>query len=128
MALISCPECSQQISDKAQACPHCGCPAELQELPMVDFRAQFPHPGLMPFIPGMGNLTLSGRKLGKMFAQMGTIEGRTFDEIVQVVGTPQSQDVQAFGQMLCQWIKPPFHVGIMFDQNGVCGGLTHLSQ
>lgn len=26
MALISCPECSKEISDKAAACPHCGCP------------------------------------------------------------------------------------------------------
>ena len=26
MALIKCRECSKQISDKANACPHCGCP------------------------------------------------------------------------------------------------------
>jgi TM2 domain-containing membrane protein YozV len=26
MALISCPECSMQISDKAISCPSCGCP------------------------------------------------------------------------------------------------------
>lgn len=26
MALINCEECGQQISDKAVACPHCGCP------------------------------------------------------------------------------------------------------
>ena len=25
MALISCPECGKQISDKASSCPHCGC-------------------------------------------------------------------------------------------------------
>ncbi|MDW5300710.1 MAG: UvrD-helicase domain-containing protein [Sedimentibacter sp.] len=27
MALINCPECNKQISDKAEACPHCGLPA-----------------------------------------------------------------------------------------------------
>lgn len=27
MALINCPECNKQISDKAIACPHCGLPA-----------------------------------------------------------------------------------------------------
>lgn len=27
MALIKCPECGSQISDKAPACIHCGCPA-----------------------------------------------------------------------------------------------------
>lgn len=26
MALISCPECGREISDKAVACPFCGCP------------------------------------------------------------------------------------------------------
>lgn len=27
MALIKCPECGNEISDKASACPNCGCPA-----------------------------------------------------------------------------------------------------
>lgn len=26
MALINCPECNKEISNKAQSCPHCGCP------------------------------------------------------------------------------------------------------
>ena len=26
MALIACPECAKEISDKAAACPHCGHP------------------------------------------------------------------------------------------------------
>lgn len=26
MALVSCPECNKEISDKAQRCPHCGYP------------------------------------------------------------------------------------------------------
>ena len=26
MALIKCPECEKEISDKAKSCPHCGCP------------------------------------------------------------------------------------------------------
>lgn len=26
MALIKCPECGHQVSDKASACPNCGCP------------------------------------------------------------------------------------------------------
>ena len=28
MALIECPECGKQISDKAKACIHCGCPID----------------------------------------------------------------------------------------------------
>ena len=26
MAIIKCPECGQDVSDKATSCPHCGCP------------------------------------------------------------------------------------------------------
>ena len=26
MAMIKCPECGKDISDKAAACPNCGCP------------------------------------------------------------------------------------------------------
>lgn len=28
MALIKCPECGKEISDRAEACPKCGCPIE----------------------------------------------------------------------------------------------------
>lgn len=28
MALINCPECGKEISDKADKCPNCGCPNE----------------------------------------------------------------------------------------------------
>ena len=31
MALIRCKECGKEISSNARACPHCGCPMELQE-------------------------------------------------------------------------------------------------
>lgn len=27
MALIKCPECGKEISDKATSCPNCGCPS-----------------------------------------------------------------------------------------------------
>ena len=26
MALIACPECKKEVSEKALQCPHCGCP------------------------------------------------------------------------------------------------------
>lgn len=28
MALINCPECNKEFSDKAKNCPNCGCPIE----------------------------------------------------------------------------------------------------
>lgn len=31
MALIKCPECGKEISDRASTCPNCGCPIETEE-------------------------------------------------------------------------------------------------
>lgn len=32
MALIKCPECGREISDKAASCPGCGCPVKVQSI------------------------------------------------------------------------------------------------
>ena len=32
MALIKCPECGKQISDKAEMCPHCGINLKIEEI------------------------------------------------------------------------------------------------
>ena len=39
MALIECPECGREVSDKALACPHCGNPIAPAERPPVVDRA-----------------------------------------------------------------------------------------
>lgn len=31
MALIKCPECGKEVSDKAEKCIHCGCPLDVKE-------------------------------------------------------------------------------------------------
>lgn len=31
MAIIQCPECGKEISDKAKICIHCGCPIEIMQ-------------------------------------------------------------------------------------------------
>jgi len=36
MALINCPECKKEISDRATSCPHCGCPIiDKQSIPVI---------------------------------------------------------------------------------------------
>ena len=35
MALIKCPECGKEISDKAASCPNCGCLLELKQINAV---------------------------------------------------------------------------------------------
>lgn len=54
MALINCPECSGQVSDKAKVCPHCG--YELVALPKkktlapTQFKANRKKSGWLSFI------------------------------------------------------------------------------
>ena len=37
MALIKCSECGKEFSDKASACPNCGCPtSEMVESPIAE--------------------------------------------------------------------------------------------
>lgn len=41
MALMKCPDCGRDVSSRAAACPHCGCPAS-------DY---IPHPAAAPAVP-----------------------------------------------------------------------------
>lgn len=50
MALIQCPECGQQISDKAPACPKCGCPVAAPAAPVASAETA----AVMIQMPGKG--------------------------------------------------------------------------
>ena len=38
MALITCPDCAQQVSDQAPSCPHCGRPSVATTVEATDKR------------------------------------------------------------------------------------------
>lgn len=64
MALIKCPECDLQVSDKAISCPHCGYP--MQEKPKTARGKGKPKHRRLP--NGFGSITeLKGRNLRKPF-------------------------------------------------------------
>lgn len=42
MALINCPECGKEISDKSQSCIHCGYPIQQQPEKMKNVIARYP--------------------------------------------------------------------------------------
>jgi hypothetical protein len=53
MALINCPECNKKISDKAFACPGCGCPTNISyEYCALQNTSDFDYPqNIIPKIP-----------------------------------------------------------------------------
>lgn len=63
MALIRCPECNHDVSDKAQVCIHCGCP-----LGKPNYTATF----RMPHMEGVlikKKITLTNKATGEVLAE-----------------------------------------------------------
>ena len=123
MALINCSECNREISDKADSCPGCGY-KNIIEIELPDFGKKYPHPGPLP--------TVSAFTLQNRFAQIGTLAGRTREEIISIVGKPNSISQPQLGITMLQWIKASaypggYHIALIFDQHGICGGVTHNS-
>ena len=68
--LITCPECSLQVSDKASSCPHCGCPMQanitVRKPRKSNKRRRLPN--------GFGQISeIKGRNLRKPFRAMITV-------------------------------------------------------
>ena len=58
MALIKCPDCGKEVSDKAKNCIHCGCPLNPYGSPSDTRRTYETH-------SGSGNPAPDGRRLDR---------------------------------------------------------------
>jgi hypothetical protein len=65
-----------------------------------------------------------GNALNKKFVDLGTLTGKTYDEIVEVAGFPNSKNSMAKNQTLCQWIEANYHIVLLFDENMICLGIS----
>lgn len=69
--LLKCPECELQVSDKALACPHCGCPMAQNIKPM---RTRARHNKHRRLPNGFGQISeIKNRNLRKPFRAMVTV-------------------------------------------------------
>lgn len=95
-------------------------PEEGDLVPLDCAWAFFKHPGEFPKNPN------NFGSIDKKFVAMGTLPGRTFSEIVSVVGNPMTNmangDVRA-----CVWGKTGlfsmWQIGLRFDKYGICMGI-----
>lgn len=55
---------------------------------------------------------------------LGHLVGRTKDEIILAVGAPNSFSCAAEGKELLQWLRPGYHIALLF-KDGICEGATH---
>jgi len=67
----------------------------------------------------------SGKILQQKFIRLGTLKGRTRVEIIAAVGPPSAQSFTHDGGQLLQWMETGYHIALIFDVNGICGGVTH---
>ena len=59
MALINCPECGRQVSDKAAACPNCACPITAAPTASTPLPAPPRHDQVRPRLPVSTPATVS---------------------------------------------------------------------
>ncbi len=77
----------------------------------------------LPIIWAIGSaITTSG--VQSKFGGMGTIAGRTKDDVLSIVGPPNSISSLGEGVTLLQWQSPGYHIALKFT-NDICDGVTH---
>lgn len=65
-----------------------------------------------------------GKALRAKFAHIGTLKGRTKDEIIAAVGSPSSVSAIKDGVTLLQWQSTGYHIALHFTGDR-CNGVTH---
>ena len=66
--------------------------------------------------------TTPSQSLNNKFISLGTISGKTYNEIITVVGEPNSKSYVG-GTYVCQWIQPAYHIVLLCDKNMICLGI-----
>lgn len=67
--------------------------------------------------------TTPSQSLNQKFVSLGTLTGKTYAQIANVVGEAHSRHNIGNGTILCQWIQPAYHISLLFDTNMVCLGV-----
>lgn len=60
----------------------------------------------------------------KKFVSLGTLQGKTLEEIVAVVGQPCAISAIGDGKVLRQWQATSYHIALIFDQDDICLGIS----
>ncbi|HZC71642.1 MAG TPA: hypothetical protein VE442_13185 [Jatrophihabitans sp.] len=142
-----CAGCSRRLNIDQQSCPECATPrADLIAATLPTPTAQFdPHQPIgernrLPADciwnerPYPGPVPDDARRAWDVparFARLGTLSGRPAQEIINVVGPPNSIGAITGGGCLRQWLKPNpvtgYHYAVSFDPYDICIGITYQS-
>lgn len=67
---------------------------------------------------------LPGKGLSQRFVELGQLTGKSFKEITDQVGAPNSVSALGDGKTVKQWIASGYHIALIFDQNDICLGVS----
>ena len=78
---------------------------------------------LLPIIAAIG-WSLQAASLQSKFSRMGTLRGRTRNEIIAAAGQPNSVSSIGPNQTLMQWQTTGYHIALTFTGE-MCNGISH---
>ena len=73
----------------------------------------------------MIDVTTPGRQLHQRFISLGDMTGRSAEEIIASVGSPNSISTMAHNQRLLQWQATGCHMALLFDDKDRFVKITH---
>ena len=65
-----------------------------------------------------------GSSLQSKFVKLGTLKGKTLQEITAACGQPNSISATADGKKVRQWMATGYHIVLLFDENDICLGVS----
>ncbi len=68
--------------------------------------------------------TAPGRSLQNKFVNMGTLTGKSKNEIISRVGSPNSISALPDGKVVLQWMATGYHIALIFNDD-ICEGVSH---
>lgn len=68
--------------------------------------------------------TAPGRSLQNKFVNMGTLTGKSKNEIISIVGSPNSISALPDGKVVLQWMATGYHIALIFNDD-ICEGVSH---
>lgn len=80
--------------------------------------------GLIWFAISSAAVKAPGAALNQKFVSLGTLSGKSFNEIASVVGQPSAVSAMGNGQILRQWQATSYHIALIFDENDICLGVS----
>lgn len=65
-----------------------------------------------------------GHDLNNKFISLGVLQGKTYDEIIKVVGPPSAVETIENGQTLHLWNHRGYMIRLIFDKHNICLGIN----